>query len=91
MTSPGGVVFEDDRELDKFRIWAQAGRSNGAQVWLQMNHPGRQMQANLGQQTWAPSAVALELGRASKMFAVPMAMDGDQIAEVVRRFARTTQ
>lgn len=91
MTGPGGVVLEDDTQLDKFRTWAQAGRSKGAQVWLQINHPGRQMQANLGQPTWAPSAVALELGRASRMFAVPQAMNEDQIADVVRRFARTAQ
>src|SRR5471030_2875703 len=91
MTGPGGFVLENGKQLDKFRSWAQAGRVNGAQIWLQINHPGRQMQANLGQQTWAPSAVGLELGRASKMFAVPRAMNEEQIVEVVARFARTAQ
>ncbi len=89
MTGPGGVVLEDDRQLDKFRRWAQIGRSKGAQFWLQINHPGRQMRANLGQQTWAPSAVALELGRASKLFAVPQPMGEEEIADVIRRFATT--
>ena len=65
MTGPGGVVLEDDSQLDKFRRWAGNRRcSGGAQFWLQINHPGRQMQASLGQPTWAPSAVALELGSA---------------------------
>ncbi|MCJ0762828.1 NADH:flavin oxidoreductase/NADH oxidase family protein [Variovorax terrae] len=91
MTGPGGVVLEDERQLDRFRRWAQAGRARGAQFWLQINHPGRQMRMSLGQQTWAPSAVALELGGASKMFAVPHAMTEEQIAEVVGRFARTAQ
>jgi 2,4-dienoyl-CoA reductase-like NADH-dependent reductase (Old Yellow Enzyme family) len=91
MTGPGGVVLENDRQLEKFRLWAGVGRARGAQFWLQINHPGRQMRSNLGQQTWAPSAVPLQLGGASKMFAVPLAMSEDQIAEVVHRFARAAQ
>lgn len=54
MTGPGGVVLEDEQQLEKFREWARIGRSHGAQFWMQINHPGRQMQANLGQQTVAP-------------------------------------
>lgn len=74
MTGPGGVVLQDDQQLDKFKRWARIGRSGGAQFWLQINHPGRQMQSNLGQKTWAPSAVPLELGTMSKRFATPHAM-----------------
>jgi 2,4-dienoyl-CoA reductase-like NADH-dependent reductase (Old Yellow Enzyme family) len=91
MTGPGGVVLQDDRQLDRFRRWASIGRSGGAQVWLQINHPGRQMQANLGQPTWAPSAVPLELGNLSKRFSTPRAMTAEVIAEVIARFARTAQ
>jgi 2,4-dienoyl-CoA reductase-like NADH-dependent reductase (Old Yellow Enzyme family) len=91
MTGPGGVVLEDDRHLDKFKRWARIGRSGGAQFWLQINHPGRQMQANLGQETWAPSAVPLDLGKLSKRFAAPRMMTQDLIAEVIGRFARSAQ
>lgn len=91
MTGPGGVVLEDERQLDKFREWARIGRARGAQFWMQINHPGRQMQANLGQQTVAPSAVALELGGLSKLFPVPKALDEAQIQELIQRFARTAQ
>lgn len=91
MTGPGGVVLEDDRHLGRFRLWAQAARSHGAQVWMQINHPGRQMPAALGQQTWAPSAVALDLGGFSKNFALPREMGEGDIAEVQRRFVRTAQ
>jgi 2,4-dienoyl-CoA reductase-like NADH-dependent reductase (Old Yellow Enzyme family) len=91
MTGPGGVVLEDQRQLEAFRQWAQIGRANGAQIWMQLNHPGRQMQANLGQQTVAPSAVALELGGLSKMFPLPKALDEAEIAAVIQRFARTAQ
>lgn len=91
MTGPGGVVLENDTQLEPFKRWAQIGRSRGAQFWLQINHPGRQMQANLGQQTWAPSAVPLALGSLSKHFAAPRAMTAPIIAEVIARFARTAQ
>jgi 2,4-dienoyl-CoA reductase-like NADH-dependent reductase (Old Yellow Enzyme family) len=91
MTGPGGVVLQDDRQLDKFKRWAQVGRSAGAQFWLQINHPGRQMQANLGQKTWAPSAVALSLGKLSKRFAMPHALTSRGIEEVIQRFAKTAR
>ena len=89
MTGPGGVVLEDDRQLDKFREWARIGRAKGAQFWLQINHPGRQMQANLGQPTVAPSAVALELGSFSKMFPLPRPLSDEEIGELIQRFARS--
>ncbi|SAK62853.1 NADH:flavin oxidoreductase/NADH oxidase family protein [Caballeronia ptereochthonis] len=89
MTGPGGVVLEDARQLAKFRRWAQTGRAKGAQFWLQINHPGRQMTANLGQPTWAPSAVPLELGRMSKHFNTPHAMTSEGITEVIGRFVQT--
>lgn len=91
MTGPGGVVLENDRQLEKFERWTRIGRSSGAQFWLQINHPGRQMQANLGQRTWAPSAIPLELGKLSKHFNTPHAMTPEVIDEVIRRFARTAR
>lgn len=91
MTGPGGVVLQDDLQLAKFEQWARVSRSGGAQVWLQINHPGRQMQANLGQAAWAPSAVPLELGNLSKRFAPPQAMDQKMIEEVIQRFARSAR
>ncbi|MGG2396684.1 NADH:flavin oxidoreductase/NADH oxidase family protein [Pseudomonas sp. SH1-B] len=91
MTGPGGVVLEDDRQLARFERWARIGRSQGAQFWLQINHPGRQMQANMGQPTWAPSAVALELGNLSKRFATPQAMSEVVIEDVIERFARSAR
>ncbi|WP_236207582.1 NADH:flavin oxidoreductase/NADH oxidase family protein [Pseudomonas tohonis] len=89
MTGPGGVVLEQGQKLERFREWARIGRAQGAQFWMQINHPGRQMQANLGQPTVAPSAVALEMGGLSKMFPVPKALDEAEIAALIQRFART--
>ncbi|MBG5402884.1 NADH:flavin oxidoreductase/NADH oxidase family protein, partial [Pseudomonas aeruginosa] len=89
LTGPGGVVLENDRQLERFRQWASSGRSRGAQFWLQINHPGRQMLASMGQPTMAPSAVALELGALSRMFQMPREMSEADIDDVVHRFTRT--
>ena len=91
MTGPGGVVLEPGVPLQPFRDWAEAAKSGGAQVWMQLNHPGRQTYANLGGKLWAPSAVALDLGKHSKLFGVPRAMDEQDIAELIERFASSAQ
>lgn len=91
MTGPTGVVLEDERHLDRFRAWSQAACSKGAQVWMQINHPGRQMPGGLGQETLAPSALALDLGSQSSRFRLPRAMDDKDIADVTRRFITTSR
>lgn len=91
MTGPGGVVIESDRHAARFQAWAQAARAQGAQVWMQLNHPGRQMPAALGQPTLAPSAVAMDLGNFSKQFSAPRAMSEADIADVRARFIRAAQ
>ncbi|PZO68222.1 MAG: 2,4-dienoyl-CoA reductase [Paracoccus denitrificans] len=90
MTGPAGVVLENDTHLDRFRTWAAASRAGGAQVWMQINHPGRQMPASMQQETVAPSAIALDLGKQSGIFPKPRAMTADEIADIVRRFATTS-
>ena len=89
MTGPAGVVLESDAQLDRFRTWAHTAHASGGQVWMQINHPGRQMAAGLAQETIAPSAVALDLGRQSKMFPMPRAMTAADISDVQRRFVAT--
>lgn len=91
MTGPGGVVLEDERYLDRFKAWADVARSRGAQIWMQINHPGRQMPASLGQETLAPSAIALDLGSLSRQFALPKEMTEADIADVERRFVTSAR
>ncbi|WP_035883223.1 NADH:flavin oxidoreductase/NADH oxidase family protein [Cupriavidus metallidurans] len=91
MTGPNGVVLENDAHLDRFRQWARIARAHGAHAWMQINHPGRQMPAALGQTTLAPSAVPLELGALSKQFPVPREMTAADIDDVRERFVRSAQ
>jgi 2,4-dienoyl-CoA reductase-like NADH-dependent reductase (Old Yellow Enzyme family) len=87
LTGPGGVVLDERAPLEPFARWAQAGKAGGAAMWLQINHPGRQVQARMPGVVWAPSAVAVELGRHSKRFGRPVAMTEEQINATVERFA----
>lgn len=89
LTGPGTIALEATTPLAPFKAWARAARAQGAQVWMQISHPGRQVMANMGGLAWAPSAVALDLGKHSKMFAQPVAMSGADISDVIERFAAT--
>jgi 2,4-dienoyl-CoA reductase-like NADH-dependent reductase (Old Yellow Enzyme family) len=89
LTGPGGIVLEAGTPLAPFMAWAEAAKSGGAQVWMQINHPGRQVMAAMGGLAWAPSAVALDLGKHSKLFATPQAMTEADIQATITRFADT--
>lgn len=87
VTGPGAVVLERDTPLGPFQRWADAGRRGRGQFWLQLNHPGRALQADMGGRVWAPSAIPLNMGKHSKLFGRPTAMSAANITEVVERFA----
>ena len=91
LTGPAGVVLEADTDLAPFRRWAEAAKSGGARVWMQISHPGRQVQAAQGGLTWSPSDVAMDLGKHSKLFARPTPMSRDDIAETIARFVATAR
>jgi 2,4-dienoyl-CoA reductase-like NADH-dependent reductase (Old Yellow Enzyme family) len=87
----GDVVLQKGTDLTPFKAWAEAARGHGAQVWMQINHPGRQTMAALGQPGWAPSEVAVDLGKHSKLIAKPKALDETQIRRIIQRFADTAR
>jgi 2,4-dienoyl-CoA reductase-like NADH-dependent reductase (Old Yellow Enzyme family) len=87
LTGPGGVVLDERAPLEPFASWAEAGKAGGAAMWMQISHPGRQVQARMPGVVWGPSAVAVELGRHSKRFGQPLAMTKEQISATMKRFA----
>ncbi len=91
LTGPAGVVLEDDRHLPRFTAWAKACRSQGAQAWLQINHPGRQLMAALGQPARGPSAVAVNIPGLEKLFAQPRALSENEIEELIARYVNTAR
>ncbi|MFE7463897.1 NADH:flavin oxidoreductase/NADH oxidase family protein [Streptomyces sp. NPDC057499] len=91
LTGPAGVVLDDAAPLEPFIEWARAGRSGGGSIWMQINHPGRQVQANMPGVVWGPSDVGVDLGRHSSRFGRPSAMTAEQIGATVTRFAVTAR
>lgn len=91
LTGPAGVVLDRDTPLEPYRRWATAARSGGGKVWMQINHPGRQIQKNMPGVAWGPSATRVDTGRTSAMFAVPQEMTAAQIEATVERFVDTAR
>ncbi|MFC9496863.1 NADH:flavin oxidoreductase/NADH oxidase family protein [Streptomyces sp. NPDC056982] len=89
LTGPGGIVLDENAPLKPFTEWAEAGKSGGGTIWMQINHPGRQVASNMPGVVWGPSDVGVDLGRHSGRFGRPTAMTPAQIDATVTRFAVT--
>lgn len=86
----GNVVIEDESNLGWLRTWAEAGQQNGAQIWVQLNHPGKQSPRNVSQHPVAPSAVPM-VGANSFAFNEPRELTVNEIHEIVHKFVRSAE
>jgi 2,4-dienoyl-CoA reductase-like NADH-dependent reductase (Old Yellow Enzyme family) len=84
---PGNVALEDERDLALLRLWAAAGKSGGGQIWMQINHPGKQCPRGLNRETVAPSAVPFGPSM-SAAFATPRELGDAEIIGIIERYAR---
>ena len=84
----GNIVLEDDSGLNELSQVADAGKSEGNQFWMQINHPGRQCPRLVNNKPIGPSAVQLKL---MSNFGRPRAMTEDDINDVIKRFATTAK
>ncbi|MGW4372379.1 NADH:flavin oxidoreductase/NADH oxidase family protein [Streptomyces albidoflavus] len=91
LTGPAGVVLDEHAPLKPFAEWAEAGKSGGGAIWMQINHPGRQVASGMPGVVWGPSDVGVSLGRHSSRFGRPTAMTARQIEETVARYAVTAR
>jgi 2,4-dienoyl-CoA reductase-like NADH-dependent reductase (Old Yellow Enzyme family) len=86
---PGNVVVEDERHFDDLVEWAGIVKSGGSVGLVQINHPGRQTPRSLVSKPVAPSAIAVP-GMAGS-FATPRELTGEEIEEIIQRFATTAR
>ncbi|WP_114520982.1 NADH:flavin oxidoreductase/NADH oxidase family protein [Altererythrobacter sp. ZODW24] len=91
LTGPGGVVLQKQTPIDRFARWAEVGKSGGGQMWMQINHPGRQVYKAMGEQAVSPSDVPVDLGKFSNMMGQPRALTEPEIEAIITRFADTAQ
>jgi len=84
----GNVVIDgpqDNEQLAGLAAFAEAGKTNGAHIWMQISHAGRQTPKNIATEPVGPSDIKLALpgGR----FGTPRALTGDEVRDVIARFA----
>ncbi|MFJ5833683.1 NADH:flavin oxidoreductase/NADH oxidase family protein [Streptomyces sp. NPDC093089] len=91
MTGPAGVVLDEHAPLKPFSEWAEAGKSGGGAIWMQINHPGRQVTSDMPGVVWGPTDTGVSLGKHSGRFGKPTAMTAQQIQETVARYAVTAR
>lgn len=90
---PGNVVITLETEQDsvamaRLQAWAEAGTVNGNQLWMQINHAGRQSPRYVTRQPVAPSAVKLDL---MGNYASPRALTGAEILGLIQRYAHAAR
>ncbi|MEU2297605.1 NADH:flavin oxidoreductase/NADH oxidase family protein [Streptomyces antibioticus] len=91
LTGPAGVVLDEHAPLEPFTEWAKAGKSGGGAIWMQINHPGRQVASDMPGVVWGPTDIGVSLGKHSSRFGRPTAMTPQQIADTVTRYAVTAR
>lgn len=91
MTGPGGLVLEQDTDIKSFAKLASLAKQNDTKVWMQINHPGRQVFKKMRGKVLSPSDVALNMGAHSGLFSEPTPMSQEDIQDVIRRFVATAQ
>lgn len=87
---PGNVAIEGGQSpaaLASLRAFAQAGAREGAHLWMQISHAGRQTPASVNPEPVGPSDIPLAMPGAQ--FGKPRAMTEEEITDVIRRFAHT--
>jgi 2,4-dienoyl-CoA reductase-like NADH-dependent reductase (Old Yellow Enzyme family) len=87
---PKNVVLDAKSDLEPFKHWAQAGKTNGTQLWAQLNHPGKQIPNFICKEPVAPSAISLENGL-EKGFNTPRALTVAEIHDVIAKFATSAK
>jgi 2,4-dienoyl-CoA reductase-like NADH-dependent reductase (Old Yellow Enzyme family) len=85
---PGNVVLESDRDLPLLRARATAGTQHGNALWMQLNHPGKQVPRGLNRESVAPSAVPFAPAL-TRFFATPRALTEPEILDIIARFGRS--
>ena len=85
---PGNVVIEDESDLLLLQQWAKAATEQGAAIWVQLNHPGKQSPKGLNSTNLSPSAIPFRADMAG-FFETPREATTAEIDEIIQRFGRS--
>lgn len=88
---PRNVVVEDRSNLEFLKEWAATTKGTDTQLWVQINHPGRQAMEQVNKTLKAPSAVPLKTGgRKDATGNPPEALTEAEILQIIDAFANTS-
>lgn len=88
---PRNVVIERGfAGMPELTQWARAGTQNGAQLWMQINHPGKQIPKFINKTPVSPSAISFSAPM-NKMFNPPRALLETEIWDIIERFTFTAE
>lgn len=89
---PGNVILDRKPNAavrSAFRSWAEAGSSEGSQMWMQLSHPGRQTQKRVNPNPKSSSDVKLSIP--GGQFSKPSPLSAEEINDLIDRFASAAQ
>jgi 2,4-dienoyl-CoA reductase-like NADH-dependent reductase (Old Yellow Enzyme family) len=88
MERPGNLAIDGEqspKQMKSLTAMADAGKSAGGHIWMQISHAGRQTTKAVATEPVAPSAVG-EVALPGGRFGKPRALTGDEIIEIIGRY-----
>ncbi|MCA1319461.1 NADH:flavin oxidoreductase/NADH oxidase family protein [Bacillus tianshenii] len=85
---PRNVVIEDEQDLELLKKWANSGTQNNTQLWMQINHPGKQVFKGIVKEAVAPSKIEFEPSL-QKYFPIARELTEREIQDIIKRFGTT--
>ncbi len=82
LVNANAMIAEDEAFLDDFTKLADKAQANGAQLWMQVNHPGRQAPVDLDKAPVSPSNVKMPSSR----YLEPRPLAEEEILDLIKRY-----
>lgn len=92
LEGPGNIAIDGRPSVEHAAMlekWAEASKSGGGKVIMQLSHAGRQTMKLINAHPKAPSAVAVKLP--GGQFGQPRAMSGDDVKAAIEAFGTATR
>lgn len=87
---PHNVVVEDEKNISSLQEWAAVSKGTETQIWVQINHPGRQAMRGLNKECVAPSAIGVKTPIPG-IFPKPRVLEESEIWDIINRFGNTAE
>jgi len=82
LVNPNVLIAEEENFLEDYAKLAEVAQSDSTQLWMQINHPGRQSPIYLDK---APVS-ASNVGMPSKLYVQPRPLEHEEILDLIERY-----